>query len=294
MNSQHSLITNDIEGAKEGKQNDELKYMKGYNSWKEKIISKVPPEELVGLSKNQQKKLYKKKLFEETKKERRHKERERKKEKKRAMKEAGIPVPRKMRLKDFKDIKYCDQKIVIDLDFFELMEDCDVRMTVKQVNLCYANNRKAKFPLQLSVSGFRGAMKDTFMKLQPGSVSWDMKFEEENYNNVYPKDKLVYLSSDSDNVLEKLETDKIYVIGGLVDHNMHKGLCLERAMEKGISHAQLPIGKYVNMVTRKVLTINHVFEILSKFLETSNWKESFFSVIPKRKGMTDLADGDDD
>lgn len=49
-----------------------------------------------------------------------------------------------------------------------------------------------------------------------------MKFHDKNYLDIFSKEKIVYLTSESDNVIETIEDDKVYIIGGLVDHNSHK------------------------------------------------------------------------
>lgn len=95
---------------------------------------------------------------------------------------------------------------------------------------------------------------------------------------------IVYLSSDSPNTLTSLLPHASYIIGGIVDKNRHKGLCYARAQALGIPTAKLPIGEYMTMNSRTVLTVNHVVEIMLRWLEEGDWGIAFDRVIPKRKG----------
>lgn len=98
-----------------------------------------------------------------------------------------------------------------------------------------------------------------------------------------PEPQIVYLTSDSPDTLTTLSPNTSYIIGGIVDKNRHKGLCYKRACELGIPTAKLPIGEYMTMQSRSVLAINHVVEIMLKWLEKGDWGEAFLAVIPKRK-----------
>ncbi|KAK0649377.1 guanine-1-methyltransferase-domain-containing protein [Cercophora newfieldiana] len=97
---------------------------------------------------------------------------------------------------------------------------------------------------------------------------------------------VVYLSSEAPYTLKRLEPNTTYIIGGLVDRNREKGLCYKRAKDCKVRAAKLPIGEYMKMQDRFVLTTNQVIEIMSKWLECGDWAEAFLNIIPKRKGGT--------
>ncbi|KAI0677635.1 guanine-1-methyltransferase-domain-containing protein [Trametes maxima] len=98
------------------------------------------------------------------------------------------------------------------------------------------------------------------------------------------KDTVVYLTADSEDELTELKEGETYIIGGIVDHNRYKNLCLDKSKEHHIRSARLPIGTYLaEMRTRKVLTVNQTFEILLRWVETRDWEQALYSVIPKRK-----------
>lgn len=63
------------------------------------------------------------------------------------------------------------------------------------------------------------------------------------YQDVWPPVKLVYLSADADVIMERFEPQCVYVIGGLVDRNRHKGVTHTKAVQQGVRTLRLPIGE---------------------------------------------------
>ncbi|KAI1310559.1 tRNA (guanine(9)-N(1))-methyltransferase [Mortierella claussenii] len=107
--------------------------------------------------------------------------------------------------------------------------------------------------------------------------------KEEKLATIPAVKKVVYLSADSPNTITKLDAGTCYILGGIVDKNRYPNLCQSKAEKLGIETAQLPIGDYIQMSSRRILTVNQVFEILLQFIECNDWKEAFLKVIPQRK-----------
>ncbi|KAK6292098.1 RNA (guanine-9-)-methyltransferase domain-containing protein 2 [Coregonus clupeaformis] len=244
------------------------------------------------LSKNQRKKLMRHQKWEEErnlrKQKRKEKRQKRSLERKTQGEEGGEFVAGRKRLR--KEVKPSSSlRLVIDCSFDNLMMFKDVRKLHKQIQRCYAVNRRAVHPVQFYLTSLGGQLKQNMDKTDEGWVNWkDITVKTEAYHEVVAKEELVYLTSDSPNVLTELDDTKAYVIGGLVDHNHHKGITFERAQELGINHAQLPLNSFVKMNSRKVLAVNHVFEIMLVYLEKGDWQEAFFTVLPLRKGAIPL------
>uniref|UniRef100_A0A8D0GJ68 tRNA methyltransferase 10 homolog A n=1 Tax=Sphenodon punctatus TaxID=8508 RepID=A0A8D0GJ68_SPHPU len=247
------------------------------------------------MSKRQRKKLLKQKQWEEQRDLRKQKRKEkRQKRKLERLSQLELSNEGNERKRMRRDVVPSTLRLIIDCSFDSLMELKDVKKLHKQIQRCYAENRKALHPVQFYITSHGGQLKNNMNETDKGWVNWkDIHIRPEHYNELMKKEDLVYLTSDSSEVLNELDESKAYVIGGLVDHNHHKGITYKRALEEGVGHAQLPLGNFVKMNSRKVLAVNHVFEIILMYLEKRDWKEAFFSVLPQRKGAVPLGEAND-
>lgn len=256
-----------------------------------------------GLSKRAKKKLLKRQAWLDSKPERKALEKLKRREKldKRKAEDPDLPSYSESR-KRIKNV-YVEKikspiNIVFDMSFGDKMNQRDRGKCLKQLLRCYSLNRRFDHPLNLHFSNFDGIMKEEMSQRHQGFENWDIQFHTESHAEVFLSDEkeaaekcskndIVYLSSESENVIgeEGFEPNKTYIIGALVDHNLHKGLCYSLAKDAGISHARLPIDEFVNIKTRKVLSIDHVFHIIGSVVsQKMSWADAFLSILPDRKG----------
>lgn len=237
----------------------------------------APTPSEVPLSKNARKRLARQQAYEAARPERVRKNKEKKLAKREAYKAAlekgEMQANKSPRLKQVPS----DLRILLDCSFDHLMSDKEIRSMTSQITRCHSDNRRAQHPCNIIVTGWNAKIADRFKAVyKDQQENWErVSFYKENYLNesdgTVPmqginKDDLIYLSADSENTIQDIDEKKVYIIGGIVDKNRHKNLCFDQATRQGIQTARLPISEYIQLSGRNVLTVNHVFEIMSRWL----------------------------
>ncbi|KAG2430279.1 hypothetical protein HXX76_010374 [Chlamydomonas incerta] len=179
-------------------------------------------------------------------------------------------------------------KVVIDLDWEDKMTENDIRHLVQQLSFSYSANKQVEKPVHMMLTSFKGAVADTANKMISGMENWSITRTPQHYSELLggteeSRGQLVYLTADSNTELEELDPAKTYIIGGIVDHNRYKGLCEGSARAAGIATARLPIAKHIQLASRAVLTVNHVFQILVEWYARRDWAAVLDAVLPMRK-----------
>ncbi|CAF0768145.1 unnamed protein product [Didymodactylos carnosus] len=186
--------------------------------------------------------------------------------------------------------------IVIDCGFEqEHARERYLSNLVEQIQYLYADINKFHSPSFVYLCNL---MKDgrLHFEFNRRSPLENLCFEttEVSYLDLFPKEKFIYLSPDSQNEMLEYDHDAIYIIGGIVDLSSKKPLTFGKAKRQQIRHQRLPIDRYVKFGSGsgKTLTIDQVFNILMTLKHTGNWHEAF-KYIPNRKVAVRYTDVDE-
>ncbi|NXD07177.1 TM10C methyltransferase, partial [Nothocercus nigrocapillus] len=178
------------------------------------------------------------------------------------------------------------QPLVFDMSFENDMSPREVANTVRQIVFSESSNRKSVDPFHIHFCNFQENSQYHREFLKHYRQAWDkllITVTEQCYTEVFPKNKIIYLTADSPKVMKTFEHDKVYIIGSMVDRNIKTGVSLARAKRLGLETASLPLEKYLLWSSgAKNLTLDQMMHILLTLKDTGDWKKAL-EFVPKRK-----------
>ncbi|XP_053226524.1 tRNA methyltransferase 10 homolog B [Podarcis raffonei] len=190
------------------------------------------------------------------------------------------------------EAKESGPRLCIDLSMTAHMTQKEISRLAAQIRRLYGSNKKAQAPFWIYLTGFvqNSPIYEACQRMNDGFASYLMDVTSESYLDLFPLERIVYLTPDSENALEEVDPQKVYILGGLVDESIKKRLTFQRAQEEHLQTARLPIQEYmVKNVNAKnyhstTLAINQVLDALSTFYETKSWEEALKAAVSPGKG----------
>lgn len=137
--------------------------------------------------------------------------------------------------------------LVFDMSFEEHMNKREMKQVTKQLVNCHGSNKISRQPFHLHLCGLEehGQLNKYLNTKFPGFSKLPITTTEKSYLDLYPHDRLVYLSPNSRNVLKEYNPDDVYIIGGIVDLGGAEPLTFSKAKKEGIRSAKLPLDMYL-------------------------------------------------
>jgi tRNA (guanine9-N1)-methyltransferase len=196
-------------------------------------------------------------------------------------------------------------RIFINCSFCDTMAGKEITSLVKQIQLSYAALRKSvlfdKGPrAQINVTSVEPDSEFSKKLKEQNSEKWHVNFYKENYWDILNSEnarptKVVVLCPDATEVLEAVDLDSVYILGGLVDRTVQSKISYNQTSQLVLSEknsenkfslkiCRLPIREHISCPKSTVLNINTVIEILLKMLiPGADWSEVLKKCVPKRK-----------
>ncbi|XP_056268212.1 tRNA methyltransferase 10 homolog C [Pseudoliparis swirei] len=179
------------------------------------------------------------------------------------------------------------QPLVLDMSYESNMTRRELDNAVNQLLEVEGWNRRATEPYHLHFCNLQtdSAYRSELVK-RYGAEAWErllVTSTDQQHVDRFPRERLVYLTADSPNVLRTYDHSKVYIIGALVDRSNQSGLSLANAKRLNLATARLPLDEFLHWeVGAKNLTLDQMIRIMLTLKETGKWEEAL-KFVPKRK-----------
>lgn len=181
-----------------------------------------------------------------------------------------------------------ENPVIYDLDYEEHMTLAEQKNAAKQLLLSFVANRETDqpFPIQFCNVNFNGLVMKHLLKLVPSLYNPDfpINITPKSYLDLYPREKLIYLTPHCKNEMSHFDSDRIYIVGCLVDKGDSRPHSMAKAKKENIQMAKLPLDRYLNFGggSGKSLTLNAMIAILVELKTHGDWDRAL-QFVPRRK-----------
>ena len=185
-------------------------------------------------------------------------------------------------LKNIKDSSKTKSLINREGIFF-LNGGIDNNFHIISVGFAVKLNKEAKTPFPLYFTGVKPEIQEWMKKIyliDENGSNFPVEITEKHQTELFPKERLVYLSPDSKNDLMEYDDDDIYVIGGIIDKGLdYSPLTLANAKRNKIRHARFPMKKTIGLTAD--LNVETCVAIMADMKYSNDW---FYSLrwVPSR------------
>lgn len=185
-------------------------------------------------------------------------------------------------------MQFNGSKIVFDMDYDKYMNTKYRRYTANHLKMTIADNRKNRSPFIIHMCNVN--METETMKQLETLIPtlrkplFPVEVHEKCFSELFPSDKLVYLTPYSPNTLRDFNHDDIFVVPGIIDKGSNGPVTMAKAKKLGIRTAYLPLTRYLSWGSPdKALPLNIISNVLLDFKNTQDWKTALLKHAPQRK-----------
>lgn len=139
--------------------------------------------------------------------------------------------------------------LIFDMDFESMMTQREQKLLLKQLWIAHGENKRQVEPYHFVFCNF--STKGNFLPMMQASC-YDMQLSEylftlteKSYLDLYPKERLVYLTPNARDELDTYDPNDVFIIGGYVDKSNPKPVTLAKAKKEKLRMAKLPLDRYL-------------------------------------------------
>ena len=133
--------------------------------------------------------------------------------------------------------------LVFDLSFEEQMRKQDIVSLAEQLQQCHGLNKIARHPFHFNFCNVdtSSLLWHCVKNAIPNIDSLPLTTSKHHYLDLFPEERLVYLTPNAPYVLDRFNPDDVYIVGGLVDKTGTGPITLPKAKKEGIRTAKFPL-----------------------------------------------------